>query len=458
MTTTEAKTSAGAKGARRFYSPSEALTREELEAYQLRKLRRLLEYNYANNAFYRDLWKKHGVGPEDVQSLADYRQKFPMIEKVDCLEDQADTPPFGRRLGVPLEAVRQVNLTSGTSGIGQEAWGLTQSDVELAATVWLVQYHWEGLAKGDVAFYSMPVAFFANGLSAEYAGRKMGMQALNLFGMDKDLTFALMERFQPHYVYGMMAMPSMTGSDSQLPRERFSRVKAVQGAMMSAETMQKVSDAWGAPIYEMYGCTQSSSVVAATCEETALVNGEAGMVHFLESHYIVECLDRETGQPSDPGDNTEIILTTLDREASPAIRFRMHDKAEYMAAGQCACGRPYHGYRAGSIGRWDDMMKIKGINVWPATFDDIVMRHPEVAEYRGEVDFAGTRDDCRIRLSFRPELQLGDGDRVRFIDELRQEIKAKAFITVVIEESPEELPGFFFKPVRWTDHRKDKKR
>lgn len=458
MTTIQTSTGRADTRARRYYTAAETLDRAGLEAYQLRKLKRLLEYNYEHNGFYRDLWRTHKVHPDDIQSLADFRHRVPTIEKTDCLADQHEVPPFGRRLGVPLEAVRQMNLTSGTSGVGQEAWGLTQSDVELSATVWLEQYHWEGLAKGDVAFYSMPVAFFANGLSADFAGRKMGMQCLNLFGMDRDLTFKLMERFQPHYVYGMMAMPAMAGADGRTPRDIFHRVKAVQGAMMSAETMTKVSEAWGAPIYEMYGCTQASSVVGATCEEGSLVNGQAGIVHFLENHYIVECLDHETGEPSEPGDNTEIVLTTLDREASPAIRFRMNDKAEFMVAGQCVCGRPYHGYRAGSIGRWDDMMKIKGINLWPGTFDDIIMPHPEVLEYRGDVDHAGSKDDCLIRLTFKDDMHLDADDKRRFIDALRAEIKAKTYITPRVEESDEALAPFFFKPVRWTDHRKGKLR
>lgn len=438
---------------RRTYAKAERLSRPELEAFQLRKLRRLLERNWEHNPFYRDLWQRAGVTPDDIRTLDDFRRKVPSIEKRDCLADQSEFPTLGRRLGVPEERVAQIHLTSGTTGVGQEAWGLTQADVELTATLWLYQYHWMGLERGDVAFYSMPVAFFANGLSADYAGRKMGMVSFNLFGMDKELVFRLMERFQPHYVYGTMAMPTMGGTDDDKPRERFHRLKGLSGALMGVETMKKVSDSWGAPLYEMYGCTQASSVVGATCEHTAVVEGRAGMVHFLESHFLVECLSRETGEPAGPEEDCEIFLTTLDREASPAIRFRMHDKATFLPHSACACGRPFNGYRVGTIARWDDMMKIKGINIWPSMMDDLLMTHPEVREYRGfvEVDAARSREVMRIVVDFKPET--GPDRRERFVAELRDEVKAKTFVTPVVEESAEPLPGFAFKPVRWTDSR-----
>lgn len=440
---------------KRYYARTERFGRAELEAYQLKKLRVLLERCYASNPFYRDLWRRAGVAPDDIASLDDFRNRVPHIEKQDCLADQEEHSPLGRRLGVPLDTVRQVHLTSGTSGVGQEAWGLTQADVELSATGWLAQYHWMGLERGDVAFYSVPVAFFANGLSCDYAGRKMGMVSFNLFGMDKQLVFRLMERFQPHYLYGVFTMPSMGGSDEgPPPRERFHRVKALQAAMLSPTGLRSLSEAWGAPVYEMYGCTQASSVVGATCEASALVDGVAGIVHFLENHYIVECLDRDTGQPAQPGDECEVFLTTLDREASPAVRFRMHDKLHYVGAHECACGRPYHGYRAGSVGRWDDMMKVKGINLWPSTMDELVMLHPEVAEYRGtiEIDQARNREIMRLVVDFKPDVP--ETVREAFLNRLSDEVKSKTFVTPVVEEAASPLDKFLFKPTRWQDLRR----
>ena len=232
---------------RRPYGKAETLSRPQLEALQFRKLKRLLERSWEHNPFYRDLWQKAKVSPGDIRTLEDFRNRVPFVEKQDCLEDQADVAPLGRRLGVPTEKVAQIHLTSGTSGVGQEAWGLTQADVELSATLWIHQYRWMGLQRGDIAFYSMPVAFFANGLSAEHAARKMGLVAFNLFGMDKELVSRLMERFQPHYVYGTMTIPTMGGSDDDKPRERLHRLKGLSGALMSVDSMQGVGEAWARP-------------------------------------------------------------------------------------------------------------------------------------------------------------------------------------------------------------------
>jgi phenylacetate-CoA ligase len=203
----------------------------------------------------------------------------------------------------------------------------------------------------------------------------------------------------------------------------------------------------------MYGCTQAASVVGATCERTAVVDGRAGMVHFLEDHYLVECLNRETGKPAEPEEDCEIVLTTLDREASPAIRFRMHDKAVFLRDTACTCGRPFHGYRVGTIARWDDMLKIKGINIWPSMMDDLLMMHPELREYRGfvEIDRSRHREVMRIMLDFKPET--GSERRTRLLDEVRDEVKSKMFVTPLVEESSEALPKFAFKPVRWIDTR-----
>ena len=443
---------------RRYYAAAEKLDRGQLEAYQLRKLRRLLEYNYECNAFYREKWKRSGVRPEDIRTLDDFRHKVPWIEKQDCLADQSEHPPLGRRVGVSFSRIRQLHLTSGTSGIGQEAWGLTQSDIELSATAWVTQYRWIGLEPGDVAFYSIPVAFFANGLASEAAARKMGLVALNLFGMDKNLVDHLIDRFQPHYLFGMLTIPASGGAPSApSPHDRVHRLKGLSTAMLSGDGLRRMNRAWGAPVFEVYGCTQASSVVGATCEQTSLVNDEPGIVHFLENHYIVECLDRETGNPAEAGEDCEIFLTTLDREASPAIRFRMHDKAEFLPADTCACGRPYHGYRAGTVGRWDDMMKIKGINVWPSTMDEIVMMHPEVAEYRGfvEVDKTKGRESLRVVVDFKPGVDDLGPARSHLLETLRDEIKAKTFLNAVVEESDDPLPAFAFKPARWTDSRKE---
>ena len=132
----------------------------------------------------------------------------------------------------------------------------------------------------------------------------------------------------------------------------------------------------------------------------------------------------------------------------------MHDKAVFLPSSACRCGRPYHGYRAASIARWDDMMKIKGMNIWPSMLDDLVMTHPEVREYRGfvEADHVHAREVMRIIVDFKSEVS--HQRRESFIDELRSQVKGKTFVTPLVQQASEPLPSFTFKPARWTDSRK----
>src|SRR5690606_27665186 len=121
--------------------------------------------------------------------------------------------------------------------------------------------------------------------------------------------------------------------------------------------------------------------------------------------------------------------TTLLREASPAIRFRTEDRAIYVAPGRCRCGRPFAGFVPGTIARWDDMLKIKGINIWPQTIDDIVLARPEVHEYRGTVAInESDREVLTVDVAFVTSA-LADETRRRILDEIAAQIKAKTFVT-----------------------------
>lgn len=436
-------------------SSTQIETRSELEDLQFRKLTNLLHENYTNNPFYRALWDRHGVTPDEIDSLESFRELIPFTDKQMFLEDQATGGFFGSRLGVPRKSVRQTVLTSGTSGIGQEAWGLTASDVLTSGRGWVTQYEWIGLEPGDVAYFSFPVAFFSSGLSSEQAARMFGLQSLNLFGIDRELAFNIMEQLQPNYVYGAIAIPTTSAAKLDfVPRERFHEIKGVQVPSLSREMQKKVAEHWGAPAYEIYGSTQASSACAGTCRGGLGVDDATRIVHFFEDTYLIECLDRTTGSPAEPGAECEIIVTTLDREASPAIRYRMHDRAVFMPHTACQCGRIYNGYAPGTIGRWDDMMKIKGINVWPSTFDHIIMADQSVFEYRGTVKKRAGRDHCTVRIHFDPGTALNDLEKRTVLDRLTAEIKRAIFISVEVVESDTAFESFGLKPKRWKDERR----
>lgn len=394
---------------RRIFSRTELLSREELEALQLRRLKTLLARTWATNGFYRDHWRRAGVCPDDVQTLDDFRNRVPFVQKQDCLADQEETPPLGRRLGVPLEVVRHVHMTSGSSGIGQEAWGLTQADLEWSGTGVARTLHWSGtINRGDFSFQLLPT-FFTAGHCFMQSMRKLGVSVFETAGIDKAIVEGLAGRFDVTF--------------------------------------------WPTPGVQFYGCTQAGGMAASACEH-GVAGAEPPLVHFHEDHFIVECLDRETGRQAEPGDDCEIFLTSLSREASPCIRFRMHDKLQYLSSAECACGRPFHGYRAGTIDRWDDMMKVKGINLWPLTMDKVIFGVPGIRDYRGEVFLdERKRDQMRIVVDF-TDAGLAPDKVQAMLEDLKGHVKAQTFVTPLVEQAPGAIPDGGPKVRRWTDRRK----
>ena len=435
----------------RFHSPSERLSRDELEALQLVKLRVLLDRLIASNPFYRKIWADFDVAPAEITSISEFRKRVPMITKADVLKDQAEHPPLGSRVGVPRNEIRKVHVTGGTSGYTQEAWGLTAADFELSAKGHVQRFHWMGIEPGTRIFISLP-AFFSAAGGLRKAAETMGLLVFEVFGMDSERLGQLMEAFPPALMFVGLGVPRF-GIESDLrPRDVYPSLKSVATYGVSdAGMLTALEDAWGTRSAESFGCTQAPNTVGATCEHGALQNGAPSMVHFFEDRFIVECLDRDTGEPAEAGAPAEVVLTSLDREASPTVRYRLNDRVEALPHTACECGRPFAGYRVGTGGRWDDMMKVKGMNIWPETFDSMIFSHPEVAEYRGEVSTMNGKDELVLRVDL-GTTPADECDRV--LRSIRRDAKARTLLTPSVVVSAEPIPRFVDRKARrWSDSR-----
>ena len=212
---------------------------------------------------------------------------------------------------------------------------------------------------------------------------------------------------------------------------------------------------WGCPVHEGYGSTQGAGFVASTCEHGVVRSDrERGLMHLFEWAHLVEVIDPDTGKPAAEGEEGEIVLTNLDIEASPVVRFSTRDRVRWFPAASCGCGRPWHTIEAGSIGRYDDMLKVRGNNIWPITMDQTVFAHVDVAEYKGRV-FVDTqgRTEVEICLAFKPGACEG-AEREALIAQLREKLKERTNLWIAIREvSVRELPEFSYKARRWTDER-----
>jgi len=440
------------------------LSRAGLEALQLAKLRRQVERACAHNGFYRDRFGAAGVRAEDIRSLDDFRSRIPTCGKADFLRDQQEHPPFGRRLGVAPEAVALVNMTGGTSGQGQELYGRTNHDIAIQGFLHYLPWYIAGLRPGHLALNCVPSGGLTTGGWGPPEGfRVAGATALNAGGvLGTDAKVDLMLRFPGlNFIYAstnyLHTLTEALRRRAIVPRAQFPAMRGlfIAGEGYPREWARSIVAAWGCPLHEGYGSTQGAGMIATTCEAGVVRDdGHPARLHFLEWESFVEIVDPLTGRHAAPGEEGEIVLTNLSILGSPVIRFATRDKARFLPHEGCTCGRPWHAIEAGTVARYDDMLKIRGNNVWPATVDAVMFAHDEIAEYIGRVyvDAAGRTE---VEVSFAVKPDTAPAVAARLPAALRDALKERTNVLMtLVEVQRGALPTFTYKARRWTDERK----
>jgi phenylacetate-CoA ligase len=446
-------------GRRDAYPVLERLSSDELQALQLRRLNRQLERLW-QNTFYADAWAAAGLARGTLARSLDDLRRFPLVTKEDLLSDQEAHPPYGRRLAVDPRHVFEITLSSGTSGRTQEIHAHTARDAHMRA-MHGIAFRWAGMGKDDVLVFHVGISN-----SASHGPFHRGVRALGRLpylvghlGFEKRLE--LMQRLGMDHMY---VMPSALNGLTQLideqgttPHELFPGLRSI---MMSGEGwpvdfVERMEEAWGARVFEGYGASQTyAGFIMSSCEHGAVTDGRRNGMHVYGWAAVVEVVDPETLEPVGPGEVGEVVVTHLEKEASPLIRFRTRDRAVFLPWQQCSCGRQLDMVESGTIGRWDDMVKIKGENVFPPEVDEIVFARPEIGEYQGRV-FIGDlgRDAAEVRLALVGDAPPPD----RLLDDLRAELKRRTNVTFELRVVPvSELPRWTtpdVKPRRWTDDR-----
>jgi phenylacetate-CoA ligase len=440
------------------------LSRAELEGLQFARLKAQAERLWATNPFYRSLWQGAKVSPESLRRPDDIR-RFPTVRKADFVADQAEAPPFGRRLGVPVEEVRLTAMTSGTSGQGQEIYGRTEADLlQVGYRHWL-PFELAGLKRGDLLVNCTPSGgVTAGGWGPPQGWRHGGLPAFHLGGvMSTEAKVDFLRKLKglkaiyssTHYVYTLADACQRLGFD---PKRELPELKCLVFAAEGypPQWLERMQAFWGCPLYEAYGSTQcigyTHAQAAASRDRTP--SGRA-LMFAIEWVNLYEILDPESGAPVGEGEEGELVLTNLDVEGSPVFRFRMGDRVRRFGPRANALGWPFEAIETGGIGRYDDMLKIRGNNVWPSAVDDAVRAFPEVAEYVGVVDVdERARTDVVLRVALASPL--APERREALFAEIVQRVKARTNVLMRIEEvARAELPQFAYKTRRWTDRRKE---
>ncbi len=349
----------------------ETMPREALEAIQLKRLKALVERVYATVPFYKKALDEKGVKPGDVRHLQDLH-KLPFTMK----QDLRDSYPFGM-FATPMENVVRIHASSGTTG-KPTVVGYTRRDIKTWAVLMARTLAAAGTHKGDIVHNAYGYGLFTGGLGFHYGAEQLGASVIPVSGGNTKRQILLMKDFgptvltcTPSYSLRLAEVAANEGVDFRALKFRV----GVCGAEPWTENMRnEIEDRLGLDAVDIYGLSEIMGPgVSVECIEAK--NG----LHVFEDHFIPEIIDPETGEPLGYGKTGELVFTTLTKEAFPLIRYRTRDLS-ILYHEPCKCGRPL--VRMGRIaGRSDDMLIIRGVNVFPSQIETVLMARDDVAPY-----------------------------------------------------------------------------
>ncbi len=381
-------------------APAETMPRADLAALQVSRLRALVQRVDARVPFYRQAFDRAGVRPEQIRTLDDLR-RLPCTRKADL----RDHYPFGL-FAVPRDQVVRVHASTGTTG-KPTVVGYTRADIGVWAEVCARCLAASGGRPGDVFHNAYGYGLFTGGLGMHYGGELLGMTVVPMSGGNTERQLLLIQDFQPRVI---ACTPSymLTLAEAALARgvdpKRFSLRYAVLGAEPWTEEMrQQIQRLLPVRAVNIYGLSE----VIGPGVSNECVEAQRGS-HVFEDHFLVEALAPASGDPVPPGEVGELTFTTLTKEALPVIRYRTGDLAS-LDPSPCPCGRT-HVRMSLVLGRTDDMLIIRGINVFPSQVEAVVVDFAELSpHYQLRVTRERTLDDLEVRIECAPS-EAADGD------------------------------------------------
>lgn len=388
----------------------ETMSREDLEALQLERLQALVKRVYQKIPFYKESFDKAGINPEDIKSLADLT-KLPFTVK----QDMRDAYPFGL-FAVPRKDVVRVHCSSGTTGTATVV-GYTQKDLENWGDCFARALYGAGCGPDSTLQIAYGYGLFTGGLGAHNGGERAGCTVLPMSTGNTKRQVRLMKDFDvdclcctPSYALNIAEVAQEEGYDVH----EFPIHAGILGAEPCSEaTRAEIEQKMGIQVYDIYGLSEVMGPgVACECEK------QHGL-HVCEDQFIIEILDPKTLQPVPDGEWGEVVFTTLCKECSPLVRYRTRDISRILV-GECECGRTFR--RMDRIaGRTDDMMILRGVNVFPSQIEEEIVSFPEIApQYQLILTTKGTLDHAELRVETVPEFPF---DEIRRLEKLKKDLQ-----------------------------------
>jgi phenylacetate-CoA ligase len=371
--------------------PIESASRDEIAALQFERLRKTLRLAYEKVPHYREKFDSLGILPDDLKSLADLA-KFPFTTK----EDLRRTYPFGM-FAVPMDDIVRIHASSGTTG-KPTVVGYTQQDIDTWAGIMARSIYAAGGRRHDIIHITHGYGLFTGGLGVHYGAERLGMAVVPISGGQTERQVQLIQDFKPTMMVGTPSyvMNIIDEFERQgLDPAKSSLKRGMFGAEPWGEGMRKeMEERLGIDAMDLYGLSEVIGPgVAAECIESK--DGPT----IWEDHFFPEIIDPATGEVLPDGSPGELVFTSLTKEALPVIRYRTKDLTTLLPP----TARSFR--RIGKItGRSDDMLIIRGVNVFPSQIEELILKTPKLsAHYQLEVSRRGHMDDLAVRVEMKPE-------------------------------------------------------
>jgi phenylacetate-CoA ligase len=429
----------------KFEAAAETMPRAEISRLQLRRLKTSLKNAYDNVAFHRRRMKALGFEPGDLKRPEDLAG-LPFTLKTDL----RDHYPFGL-FARPQAEIMRLHASSGTTG-KPTVVGYTAKDIATWAALMARSLACAGARPGDIVHNAYGYGLFTGGLGAHYGAERLGATVVPMSGGSTERQIVLITDFgarvlcaTPSYALAMAEVAEKEGVDLRKSKLEI----GVFGAEPWSEAMRREVEArLGLKAVDIYGLSEIMGPgVACECEEA-----QAGL-HGWEDHFIFEVIDPDTGKALKEGEAGELVITTLTKEALPMIRYRTRDITR-LSTERCACGRTHVRIKR-ITGRNDDMLIIRGVNVYPSQIEAVLVGLPDVApHYQLVVERKGTLDHLTVEVELVPNI-VPTAELRRVVGEsVRHHIKSIIGVTTeVVVKEPGEIPRSMGKAVRVRDLR-----
>ena len=424
-------------------------SRERIEQIQLEGIQKTVLDVYEHIPFYKKSFDEAGFDPRSVKSLDDVA-RIPFVQK----QDLRDAYPYGM-LAVPLKDVREIHMSSGTTGIATVG-AYTEHDIKIWGECFSRAVDYAHGDENDVMQICYGYGLFTGGLGAHYGSISAGCATIPISAGNTERQIRILREMGPT-ILACTPSYAMHIADTAIemgldPARDFNLRAGIHGAEPFSDNFRRdLERKLGYRVLDIYGLTETMGPgVAIECWE------QQGL-HISEDHFYPEIINPETGEVLPDGEWGELVITTLDREASPVVRYRTRDITRIIP-GECPCGRTHR--RIDRIhGRTDDMLIIRGVNVFPSQIEDVMKTFPEMSSwYQIEVDTDHrSLDIVTLKAEPNPDVDL---DSIADIDRLQKRISAalKAALSVGVKVKlvePKSIPRSEGKAKRIVDLRKE---